>query len=301
MDENGQNPRRWKDEKGINVIVEFEPAICIDLEFGPVITDIGIEVSERVGLVDRAELMDAEGERATFDAVNARENRVKKAAHLYFYDRKTLQEIARVLKISKSQAHNDIQSFKMSVSDQLRKDIRANKYTLGLFTKILMAVEGRHKRYLAQLEELEDIHGNLRRDLRMVRRRYRGTSHEAEIDRDVVGISQEMRANLASQRNVLAQMRAETAQELDLYQAYGLCGPEAQDLVSGGMEEIRKKKEEAGEFLKKMVDIIRVEVKDSQAQKVIFERLAKEIKHSCEHGWMREESSGWEAVDDTGL
>ncbi len=250
-------PRWSRESDGIHIDVEFAPEIHIDVDFN---------MTEQ----EYADLMDhIEGRRVS---------RIKQVVHLYYSARKTIREIADIVKVSKSQVHKDIVGFRNEFLSTVKHDLAINKKALGLLVELFVQTDSRIRALQEQYEQLGQCLQVLGTGIRRVSNRLTANpaariSREATLREE----AKEIRVLIQEQRAILAQLRNETHELLAICSAFGLTGPEALTFTSGDDNFVQQKIAEVKTFLTKVVLILRDELKDEVRQAQVFNRIAGEI------------------------
>ena len=255
MDKQEEKPHSWKDADGVHVEVDF--------------TEPENEQAETVHF----------GE-------SEQELRVERVAKLYYYERKTIREIATLEGISKSQIHNDLKRFIQDASRIIRADVKFNKRALGLLAGLQTQANERIKILLQEHQRLGGY-------LEILGEAVRSGLMNPEVNAQNLNEPlREVRLLIDGRNRILCQLRNEGLGLLQVYSVFGLCGTESTDLLVGGEGEIKSRIEEVKILVSRMFHIIRDEVSDEKAQSNIFNRLANEIRDGVLDNWKRGDEDG---------
>ncbi|MCK9573043.1 MAG: sporulation transcriptional regulator SpoIIID [Candidatus Omnitrophica bacterium] len=253
---------RWhRDAEGIHIDVEIQPEITVPLEFN---------------------LSDTEYARQIDILVNWRTTRIQRAAKLYFADKRTVREIAEVLKISKSQVHNDIAGYRNEVLKSIKQEVGPNGSAFGLIVELLTQVENRIRLLSDNYDDLQNSLKILGIPLERIANRLKANPKARITNANVLKeIVRERRILMEAQKNILAQLRAETQQLLNIYEAFGLANREVLGLVNIGENDLQQRIEEVKALIPTLIKIIKLDVTDETQRQNIFGRLANFIRENA--------------------
>ncbi|MCK9614984.1 MAG: hypothetical protein M0R48_05715 [Candidatus Omnitrophica bacterium] len=254
-------PRWYRDESGIHVDVELLPEINILVEFN--LTEN--EYNQQIGML-----------------LNWRITRIEQEAKLHFAEKKPFRVIADIVGVSKSQVCNDIADYRRTILKSIGQDIQANGSALGLLVELTVQVASRIQLYWDKYNELQRSSQVLGILLdRTYNRLQKNPNARVTNASTLKDIARERRAIAESQKNTLAQLRAETQQLLNIYEAFGLTSIEALSLVNTGEGYLQQKIDEVKSLMPVLIKIIKLEVTDETQKRNIFGRLANFIRENA--------------------
>jgi len=193
---------RWyRDAEGIHINVEIQPEITVSSEFN---------------------LSDTEYAQQLDTFVNWRTTRIQQAAKLYFADKRTVREIAGVLKISKSQVHKDIVGYRSEILRGIKQEVDPNGSAFGLIVESLTQVGNRIRLLSDNYDDLQNSLKILGIPLERAANRLKANPKARITNVNTLKeIIRERRNVMETQKNIISQLRAETQQLLNIYEAFG--------------------------------------------------------------------------------
>lgn len=251
MDNNGPVWRR--DESGI----------AIDVEFGPIEVDVEFPISER----EYGCHIDS--------FLELRAKRIQKELGYYFAERKPIREVARIVGVSKSQVFNDISSYRKRIVGEIKDDVRSNRVAIKFLVELIAQVNRRIEMLFDQYYYFADCITLEKIPVAKAAQRIRQNPQARIRNRDEIReSSRSVRVFMDSQRNIVAQLRAETQQLLDIYSSFGLCSGDAFAEILKDDLNFEKKIEQFRAFFANAAEIIKEEVTDAEQRRRIFNRYA---------------------------
>jgi len=251
-------PKWWRDERGINVLTQFSPEIHIDIDFN-LTTD---EYDNYIMMIQ-----------------DRRASRVQRAVSLYFAEKKTLREIAKIVGVSKSQVHKDLRGYRKKFLSSIKLDLDLHQRAFGLLVELTEQVDNRIRILWSKYQELEEcsrvLDTGIRRAYSRLEQNPRARMRNIDALREE---AREKRIIIDSQRNILSQLRIETQQALNIYNMFGLCSKEAADLANKGESYIQKQIEDVTRVMRLTIAVVKDEVEDIDRRKRIFSRVAQAYK-----------------------
>ena len=218
--------------------------------------------------------------------------RQQKIARYYFTMRASLREIGEMMNLPKTTVYRDLNDYKNEVLKAIKKDLRSNKKVLGHMVELMVQLDN-------QTRTLWDKYNQVEADARV----WRGLLQQNEKK---LSAGQEIRVkDIDRAQNVLFRtheiqmqymhlLREQTKTMLQVWHAFGLTGDDAVKVILSGGIDVDVKIQETKEIIVSLIKIIKLEVKDIEAQKAIFGRLANDIriKALAKHGSNEDESTG---------
>ena len=209
---------------------------------------------------------------------NWRSTRVRQEVTLYYSQRKSIRQIAVICKIGKSQVHNDIAGYRNEVLKDIKRDVVANKSALGLLVDLITQIDDRSRLLWDKYSDLQRSLDLLSIPLDRAHNRIQENPNARIKNISALKeVAREKRVIIDAQKNILAQLRAETGQCLDVYNAFGLSTTEAIGLVdtSEGEGRLQKKITMLETFLTGFIKIVAEEVTDKTQYDRVFRKFTE--------------------------
>ena len=209
---------------------------------------------------------------------NWRSTRVRQEVTLYYSQRKSIRKIAVICKVSKSQFHNDIAGYRNEVLKDIKRDVAANKSALGLLVDLITQIDDRSRLLWDKYSDLQRSLDLLSIPLDRAHNRIQENPNARIKNISALKeVAREKRVIIDAQKNILAQLRAETGQCLDVYNAFGLSTIEAIGLIdtSEGEGRLQKKITMLETFLTGFMRIVSEEVTDRTQYDRVFRKFTE--------------------------
>ena len=214
-------PRWSREPDGIHIDVEFTP-ICIDLPFGPVQVDV--EFPPEICVDAEFPMTDQEYSMMMAEFKDRNSARVQEEIRRHFVGGESIRDIAKAVGIGKSQVAKDLSNFKKVKMGRLTADLEIDKVAFDVFIEVVEQARARMKEHWKKYQAIEEMIHVLGPTLR----REQGKEHTRRCRNygEVKEESREVRNLIDTQNRLLQQLRAESAQILELVKSFGLTDSE---------------------------------------------------------------------------
>jgi hypothetical protein len=201
------------------------------------------------------------------------EERRQKIVQYFFAMRASVKQIAEVMKIAPSVIYRDIDIYKKEVLKEVKKDLRTNKKILGHMVGLIYQIENQIATIWEKYRQLEADAYTLRT---VIRESNTPELRQAQA-RNIVQAAKTVLSIHDRQTAYLDLLGKKTMNMLIIWDKFGLCGEDAIKLVLSGGIDVDVKIQQVRTIIRKMIMIVRTEVKDADLRKKVFTKLARDI------------------------
>jgi len=209
-----------------------------------------------------------------------KDKREAKIARLHFAMNYTMQEVADVLQLSKTQIFREVEQIRRKIKRNIRKDLRENKRVMNYLVDVLEANRVRQREIWKMYANLQADSIGIRRiieDANNRRRENRGIFDRRTLQ-ELSGAAKSLVMITDSLRELMKESRMEESHMVQTLDRFGLTGNDAMELIVSGGIDVDVRVQELRTMVFKVLDIVKDEVKDESQKKTVFGRLAREIK-----------------------
>ena len=241
----------------ISVTAEMSPEINIDVEFN--LTDK--EMRYQKSLV--------------FGVKGWRKQEIER---LYLVQKHTLQEVGKILNISKSQVQREAEEIRDEILGTIKKDLRRNKKVLNQMSELLAQVDHQARMIWNKMNKLDEEVEVLRRVLSEADRRVSSDESLAVDFEEVNDSFEKLMQTHDRQQKYLNLLRQQTLAKLEILERFGLTGNDALEIIMKGGVDVDLTIQKFRILMVKLIEIVKFEVADDRIRRNIFGRLAREVK-----------------------